>query len=158
MHMKPDVNRSKTCCFSGYRPEKLPWGYIEEDDRCRRLKEKLYDVVSAVYASGIRIYLRDGAGQRHVFCEAVLHLRRIIRYHARGRHPQRGPGGQVGRSQQEPLFQPCRAVRRRNVCLERYTPDCMMRRNMYMVDKSSVLIAVTTGGSAARCTRSDTPR
>ena len=32
----------------------------------------------------------------------------------------------------------------------KYTPDCMMRRNKYMVDNSSVLIAVYDGRSAGR--------
>ena len=37
--------RERTCCFTGHRPEKLPWGWDEGDPRCRRLKEKLRDAV-----------------------------------------------------------------------------------------------------------------
>ena len=32
-----------------------------------------------------------------------------------------------------------------NLISERYTPDCMLKRNRYMVDKSEVLIAVFNG-------------
>ena len=30
--------REKTVCFSGHRPEKLPWGDNERDERCVALK------------------------------------------------------------------------------------------------------------------------
>ena len=29
------------CCFTGHRPEKLPWGTDESDPRCVKLKEEL---------------------------------------------------------------------------------------------------------------------
>ena len=34
-----------SCCFSGYRPGKLPWGNDENDPRCRALKARLRDVM-----------------------------------------------------------------------------------------------------------------
>ena len=39
--------RPVTCCFTGHRPEKLPWGDDEADPRCRALKRKLADAVEA---------------------------------------------------------------------------------------------------------------
>ncbi len=147
MHMKPDVNRSKTCCFSWYRPEKLPWGYIEEDDRCRRLKEKLYDVVSAVYASGIRHFICGMAlGSDMYFCEAVLQLKEdhpdITLEAAIPSEDQAAKWNEANRSRYFSLVAQCDVE---TYVSRRYTPDCMMRRNMYMVDKSSVLIAVYDG-------------
>ena len=44
MHMHaPQIS----CCFSGYRPGKLPWGNDENDPRCRALKVRLRDVMEA---------------------------------------------------------------------------------------------------------------
>ena len=37
--------RPCTCCFTGHRPEKLPWGSDESDPRCTALKKKLSDAV-----------------------------------------------------------------------------------------------------------------
>ena len=30
-----------TCCFTGHRPDKLPWGTREEDPRCAALKGRI---------------------------------------------------------------------------------------------------------------------
>ena len=37
-----------TCTFTGHRAEKLPWGYNENDPRCRRLKQTLYDTLTGI--------------------------------------------------------------------------------------------------------------
>ena len=68
----PDI----TCCFSGYRPSKLPWGTNERDPWCMLLKKRLYDVAEALYVSGIRHYICGMAqGSDMYFCEAVFKLR-----------------------------------------------------------------------------------
>ena len=51
MHMHaPQIS----CCFSGYRPGKLPWGNDENDPRCRALKARLRDVMEVAYDEGYR--------------------------------------------------------------------------------------------------------
>ena len=35
------MDRARTCCFTGHRPEKLPWRNNEADPRCIALKERL---------------------------------------------------------------------------------------------------------------------
>ena len=35
------MNDTKTCCVTGHRPQKLSFGFHEEDERCIRLKELL---------------------------------------------------------------------------------------------------------------------
>lgn len=30
-----------TCCFTGHRPQKLPWGFNEDEERCIEMKRKL---------------------------------------------------------------------------------------------------------------------
>ena len=42
----------KTCCFTGHRAAKLPWGHNEADARCVRLKRELYSAISRLYAIG----------------------------------------------------------------------------------------------------------
>ena len=43
--------REHTCCFTGYREYKLPWGSDENDPRCRKLQQQIFDAVDAVYAT-----------------------------------------------------------------------------------------------------------
>ena len=35
------MTRAQICCFTGHRPDKLPWGEFEQDPRCVRIKEEL---------------------------------------------------------------------------------------------------------------------
>ena len=44
--------RQMSCSFTGHRPEKLPWGDNEGDERCEQLKERLYASVLAAYEQG----------------------------------------------------------------------------------------------------------
>ena len=41
--------RQKSCCFTGHRPAKLPWGYREEDPRCVTLKARISDAVTLAW-------------------------------------------------------------------------------------------------------------
>lgn len=41
--------RPVSCCFSGHRPAKLPWGENEDDPRCWALKVRLRDALDAAY-------------------------------------------------------------------------------------------------------------
>ena len=48
------MNRETTCCFTGHRPEKLPWREDEGDPRCLELKARLAGAVEAAYEKGMR--------------------------------------------------------------------------------------------------------
>ena len=41
-----------SCSFSGHRPEKLPWGDNERDERCLTLKASIREMVEKAYADG----------------------------------------------------------------------------------------------------------
>ena len=71
------VGRPITCCFTGHRPGKLPWGYDESDSRCQALKQKTADAVDSAYQTGYRHFICGMAqGCDFYFAEAVLSLRR----------------------------------------------------------------------------------
>lgn len=147
MLMKLSSSRGTSCCFSGYRPEKLPWGQNENDERCLRLKEKLDDVISAVYISGIRHFICGMAlGSDMYFCEAVALFKEdhddITLEAALPCEDQAAKWSERQRNRYFRLIQLCDTE---TYVSRKYTPDCMMRRNMYMVDHSSILIAVYDG-------------
>ena len=142
-----DFFRENACCFSGHRAEKLPWRYNEDTPDCHALKALIADMLSEAYAAGFRrFYCGMASGADMYFGEAVAALREMhgdITLEAV--IPYRGQEHSWPKEQQKRytrLAQRCDAV---TVLHEAYRPGCMQERNRYMVDRSSLLIAVYDG-------------
>ena len=143
----PRINRETTCCFSGYRPSKLPWKEDETDRRCIALKIKLYDVLEALYEAGIRHFICGMAnGSDMYFCEEALKLRDdregVTVEAAIPCEEQAARWDEKTRNRYFRLVAECDFE---SMISNHYTDDCMLKRNMYMVDNSSVLVAVFDG-------------
>ena len=113
------MEQETTCCFTGHRPDKLPWGEAEGDPRCLELKRGLETVLA----------LRER--YPHITLEGV----RPCESQADG-WPEREKERYwsiLDRCDYETLVQ------------HRYDRGCMARRNRYMVDRSSRIIAVYDG-------------
>lgn len=136
-----------TCCFTGHRPNHLPWRDNDEDPRCLKLKEKIYDIVSALYFSGIRHFICGMAlGCDTYFAEAVLKLRdehNDVTLEAA--LPCENQAERWSNSQRSRYFHLVSACDYETLLQKYYTNDCMINRNKYMVDNSSVLVAVFDG-------------
>ncbi len=139
--------RALTCCFTGHRPMKLPWGMNEDDPRCLNLKAELAARLEGLYELGFRRFLCGMAiGCDMYFAEAVLALRE---QHADVRLEAAIPfGDQPGRwneKQRRRYNALIDSADRVTVLQTAYTSDCMMRRNRWMVDRSEVLLACYDG-------------
>ena len=136
-----------TCCFSGHRPVRLPWGRNEADPRCLALKARLDQALEEARRQGFRHFLCGVAqGADLYFCQAVLDLRQ--------RHPEVTLEAAIPFAGQADHWSAADQRRRmtlldqcdlETVVQHTYTPGCMNRRNRYMVDRSSLLIAVYDG-------------
>ena len=143
------ITRKKTCCFTGHRPEKLPWKYDETHPDCLRLKAMLADVLHALYTNGVRHFICGMAlGSDMYFGEAVVALR--------DEHPDVTLEAAIpfdGQDRRWSADLRLRYARLAEECDERtvlsreYTHECMLERNRYMVDRSSILVAVYDGRS-----------
>ena len=136
------------CCFTGHRPEKLPWGGNEADPRCAALKAAIRDAVEAAYDEGFRHFICGMArGCDFYFAEAVLALRRerpdVTLEAAIPCPTQSRSWPEEDRRRWQALVDSCDYE---TLVQERYSPDCMLRRNRYMVDHSGMVIAVYDGG------------
>ena len=70
------VGEKGTCCFTGHRPSKLPWGTREEDPRCVALKGRIAAALEEEYAAGVRHFISGTArGAALDFAEAVPALK-----------------------------------------------------------------------------------
>lgn len=145
-------SRQISCCFTGHRPGKLPWRYNEADPRCLSLKRRIADAAEAAYLEGYRHFLCGMAlGCDLYFCECVLALRQIhgdVTVEAAIPCPTQADSW--------PADQQVRYHRLVDACdfgtlvSARYTSSCMQRRDRYMVDHASLLIAAfdgTAGGT-----------
>ena len=139
--------RHQSCCFTGHRPEKLPWRSDEENPAAIALKEKIFDVVEALYQSGITHFISGMArGSDFYFCEAVLRLREehadISLEAAIPYEEQAATWPEADRNRYFRLVSQCDLE---TLLRTAYSPDCMRKRNQYMVDHAAVLIAVYSG-------------
>ena len=141
--------RQESCCFTGHRPGKLPWRYNEFDPRCLKLKRRIADAVELAYEQGFRHFLCGMAmGCDLYFCEAVLALRE--------RHPDVTVEAAIPCPTQADAWPPAQRERydRRVAACDfetmvsgQYTSTCMLRRDRYLVDHASLLIAAFDGTS-----------
>ena len=141
------MDREKTCCFTGHRPDKLPWEEDERDSRCRRLKESLARAVEDAYVAGDRRFISGMArGGDLYFAEAVLELREwhkdVALECARPYEAQADSWPQAERERYQAILERCNFE---TLVQHRYDRFCLFRRNRYMVDHSSRLIAVYNG-------------
>ena len=141
--------RQESCCFTGHRPAKLPWRYHEDDPRCLHLKTRIADAVELAYEQGYRHFLCGMAqGCDLYFCEAVLKLRET--------HPNITIEAAIPCPSQADAWPEEQRVRYAGLVAScdfetlvsaSYTPSCMQRRDRYMVDHASLLIAAFDGSS-----------
>ena len=141
------MDRAHTCCFTGHRPDKLPWGTREEDARCAALYDRLQQAVEQAYEAGCRHFICGMArGCDLLFCRAALALRaKYVDVTVEGAIPCESqadswPAGE--RAQRNALLDQCDFE---TMVQHHYDRGCMMRRNRYMVDRSSHIIAVYNG-------------
>ncbi|RKI68803.1 DUF1273 family protein [bacterium 1xD42-67] len=141
------MDKEKTCCFTGHRPDKLPWGEREEDPRCLRLKERLAQAVEDAYISGCRHFICGMArGCDLYFAEAVLALREqerdILLECARPCETQADSWPERERARYRSILDRCDLE---TLVQHHYDRFCMMRRNRYMADRSGRIVAIYNG-------------
>ncbi len=141
------MDRTKTCCFTGHRPEKLPWRRNESDPRCLALKERLDRALDAAYDQGMRHFLCGMAlGADFYFCDAVLALRaRRPGVTLEAVIPCEEQASRWQEADRERYFSLVEQCDYETMVQRHYDRGCMLRRNRHMVDRSAMLIAVYDG-------------
>ena len=141
------MNRETTCSFTGHRPEKLPWRGDESDPRCLVLKERLAAAVEDAYDKGMRHFMCGMArGADFYFCDAVLELReRRSGVTLEAVIPCEEQAARWSERERERWFSLVERCDGETMLQHHYDKGCMLRRNRYLVDHSSMLIAVYGG-------------
>ncbi len=148
--MRPDESlRRITCSFSGHRPEKLPWKTDDSSLQCLDLRARLEASVARAYESGKKHFICGMArGCDLYFFEAVLLLRTSrgdVRLEAAVPCPtQSSAWPSPYKKRYSELIAQSDLI---SVISDKYSQDCMQRRNRYMIQNSSMLICVYDGSS-----------
>lgn len=141
--------RQESCCFTGHRPGKLPWKYNEEDAQCLALKRRMTDAVETAYEEGYRHFLCGMAmGCDLYFCECVLALReQYPDVTVEAAIPCPTQADRWPAAQRERYARLVAACDFETLVSQQYTSTCMQRRDRYMVDHASLLIAAFDGSA-----------
>lgn len=139
--------REKSLCFTGHRPQKLPYGMDEDHDMCRRLKARLRTDIEAKIQAGVENFYCGMAWGTDIWCgEIVQDLKAQyphIRLIACIPHIGQEKGWNEGYiARYHSLLQ---SADESIVFYDHYVKGCMQKRNRYMVDATAHMIAVFNG-------------
>ncbi len=144
-----DCERQRSCCFTGHRPAKLPWGHDERDPRCLALKRSIAAEVEKLYRQGFRRFFCGMAlGCDLYFAEAVLEFKE--RYPAAllaAVLPFPQQAGRWSASQRQRWQDILARCDECTVVQDSYDPYCMLRRDRWMAERSAAVLAVFDGSA-----------
>ena len=144
------MKEKKTCCFTGHRPQKLPFGYNEEDERCVELKEKLKkEIIRQIEENGVSHFITGMAlGMDMYAAEAVLQLKEIYTdITLEAAIPCETQSSKWAEYLRDRYFSIAEKCDTETLLSTKYTRDCMHKRDEYMVDNSDVVIALYIEGT-----------
>ena len=137
----------KVCAFTGHRPKSFPWGYEESARDCLLLKEVIEAQITALAEQGVTDFLSGMAQGVDLWSsQIVLDLQKknpALKLHCV--LPCKGQESKWTASAQE-RYRSILAQANEVVYVgQEYNRDCMLKRNRYLVDHSSILLAVYNG-------------
>lgn len=144
------MEKEKTCCFTGSRPQNLPCGFHEERPNCVRLKELLRQEIEALITEQSISHFISGMalGVDQWAAEAVLELKKTYPHITlESAIPCETQATKWRVEQQERYFTITSQCDKETMLQRAYTSDCMQRRNRYMVDSSRIVLAVWNGNA-----------
>ena len=141
---KPTYRR---CAFTGYRPQKMVFGFNESDPRCIEFKARLRATIEDLIGKGYAHFISGGAMGMDMFAaEAVLELREEYPWIMLemvspfdGQADRWEPKYQARHSR---LFEQADMV---TAVSHQYTRACMFIRNRYLVNNADLLLAAYDG-------------
>lgn len=139
----------RACCFTGHRPIKFEFGYDEQYETCTRLKIVLAREIKAMIDAGITTFYTGMALGADMWCaEIVLSFKRDLPelgIELIAVIPYEEQAAKWSAEYRKRYFNILDDVQEAILISQFYTPDCKVRRNRYMVDHSTHLIAVYNG-------------
>ena len=136
------------CAFTGHRPQNLPFRFDETDERCLRLKAELRKlIVQMIEQKNVTYFISGMAlGIDTYAAEMVLDLKTdfpfITLECALPCETQAAKWSERYRNRYFKIVEQCD---KETLLQTHYTPDCMQKRNRYMVEHADFVLAVWDG-------------
>lgn len=143
--------KKKTCCFTGPRPRSLPFGFNENDVRCVALKRTLREqIIHLIEEENVTHFISGMAiGIEMYAAEIVLDLKKSFPgITLESAIPCETQAVKWSEALRERYYSIAAQCSKETMLQSHYTPNCMDKRNKYMVDQSDVIIAVWSGRSS----------
>lgn len=142
------LEMNKTCCFTGYRPQKLPFGFDERHPDCVRLKKLLrQEMVRLITEAGVTHFITGMAlGIDQICAGIVLELKKdypAVTLECAIPYEEQAVKWTV--PQRERYYDMIAGSDKATQLQTAYTRDCMAKRNRYLVDGSEYVLAVWDG-------------
>lgn len=144
------MEKQPAACFTGHRPQKLPCSFNEDHPACLKIKRSLENaVIFLIEQKNVTRFISGAAlGVDTWAMEIVLDLKEdypnITLEAAIPCRSQTCSWNVKSKERHDRLLASCDKV---TLLQEEYTPDCMMKRNKYMVDQSDYVVAVWNGAA-----------
>ena len=140
--------KNLTCCFTGHRPQSLPFRLNEKDERCVALSAKLKSEIERFYEDKNITHFISGMalGIDQICAELVLELKeQHLNITLECAIPCEEQAVNWTEPQRDRYFGIIECCDKETMLQHHYDEDCMMKRNCYMVDASQVILAVWNG-------------
>lgn len=140
--------RNHTICFSGHRAQKLPWGFNENDPRCVIMKKRLKEVIEQAILDGYYRFITGMALGFDMICaEIVLELKKKYKHIILiGALPCKNQDCKWPITEQKRYRSLLKKLDITRCIYDTYIGrECMLERNRYMINNSSMLIALFNG-------------
>ena len=138
---------TKTCAFTGHRPQSLPFGFNESDERCVALKQKLRnEIIRLIEENGVTHFISGMAiGVDMYSAEIVLGLKAKYNITLECAIPCETQAEKWSEPLRNRYYEIASKCDKEAMLQHHYTPGCMDKRNRYMVDHADYIIAVWDG-------------
>ena len=133
--------QGKTCAFTGHRPQSLPFGFDESDKRCTSLKSVMRDqIVALIENEGVTHFITGMAlGVDMYAAEIVLDLKsKYPHITLESAIPCETQAIKWSVASRERYYNIAAKCDKETMLQREYTPDCMDKRNRYMVDHADI--------------------
>lgn len=136
-------------CFTGHRPQKLSYGFDEQNELCLRLKKRLNEDIAKKILTGVDTFLCGMAMGTDIWCGEIVmklkeqfpHIRLIACI------PHIGQEKSWNEDYKKRYARLLEAADDSVIFYDQYVRGCMQKRNRYMADNSAHMIAVYNGSA-----------